>query len=127
MPSATPRQRRIAREKSLRDRVLLQTYTTEEDMLMARDGQLDAIDTRIKHTQQQNTKLEKTLRGYQEEAAKLERSGKSLTDQLKKNISNVKGRVRNNRNSVTAKKREKTDLIAKFKSDLARYRQLKGN
>lgn len=38
----------IARKKKQRDRVLLDTYTTERDLIVARDSRLDAVGSQIK-------------------------------------------------------------------------------
>ncbi len=38
----------IAKKKKQRDRVLLDTYTTERDLLLARDSRLDAVGSQIK-------------------------------------------------------------------------------
>ena len=38
----------IAKKKRQRDRVLLDTYTTERDLVVARDSRLDAVGSQIK-------------------------------------------------------------------------------
>ncbi|MDX1434741.1 MAG: DUF4124 domain-containing protein [Gammaproteobacteria bacterium] len=117
---------RIRREKEARDRVLLSTFTTEEDLLLARDGQLAAIDTRIMHTQQVLTQLEGSLEQLRAEAASLERSGKGLSDELLEKISAVQRQIESSATFIAERRRYKEELAAQFEADLLRYRELKG-
>ena len=78
--------KRIAAERHRRDTVLLQTFTTEEDLRLARDGKVAALDSRIKHSQRLVEKLEQNHTDMQGEAATLERGGKKVPDDLQQKI-----------------------------------------
>ena len=117
---------RLAKEQADRDRVLLDTFTTEDDLILARDGKLAAIDTRIRHTQQTAADLNVQLSQLEEEAANQERSGKALDDELLANITAVQSQLEENSMFIAEREREKDELRAKFEQDLVRYRELKG-
>ena len=106
--------------------MLLATYMVEEDITMARDGRMAAIDTRVKHTATSTTKLDARLVELQAEAAKLERNGKEIPAKLLADIEKVQDQLGSNREYIAARQIEKEELTAKFEADLARFRELKG-
>ena len=116
---------RLKREAERRDRVLLSTYTTEEDLLLARKGQLAAIDSRIRHTEQILAKLQDSLKGLQSEAADLERGGSPVSTDLLGKIGNVRHQISENKGSILARSQEKEDISSRFGADLLRFRELK--
>ena len=117
---------RLASERAARDRVLLATFTTEEDLLLARDGKLAAIDSRVQLTSQIVKKLEVSLEVLQAKAAKQELAGKAVSDKLKKDISKVQKRITKNLGFIDLRHEESEELLATFAADLKRYRELKG-
>jgi hypothetical protein len=114
-----------ARVQAERDRVLLDTFTTEEDLLLARDGKLKAIDTRIEHTQQVTDKLKEKLAELEEAAADGERAGKKVSDELQNEIAGLEQQISEQMSFIEERNKEKEDLRAQFDLDLARYRELK--
>ena len=84
----------IKKETAARDRVLLATYMVEEDITMARDGRMAAIDTRVKHTATSTTKLDARLVELQAEAAKLERNSKEIPPKLLADITKMQDPTR---------------------------------
>lgn len=117
---------RAAHEQGARDRVLLHTFTTEEDLILTRDGKLDALDSRIKHVDQIIDKLNESLEKLQTKAANLERNGKPVPEKLREDIATVEQRIADNRATIDRRHAEKKELTAKFDADLSRYRELKG-
>jgi len=116
---------RIAREKAERDRVLLATFTTESDLLLAKEDKLEAIDARIRQTQGVIEKLETTRDRMQAEAAQQERSGKSVSEELRRDIAEVQRQIEQNRQFIANREAEKREISASFDEDLRRYRELK--
>ncbi len=116
---------RLARAQAAHDRVLLNTFTSEQDLLLARDGKLEAIDSRIKHQGQVITRLEETLVSMQGEAARLERSGKKVPQDLLDSITSLESRIEENRSLIQRRHAEKQEVAARFDADLMRYRELK--
>lgn len=116
---------RLARIQAAKDRVLLDTFTTEDDLLLAHQGRLAAIDTQIRHAGQIMTDQEATLAKLQREAAKKERAGQAIPDSLRKRIARVETQIANNRSFVAQRHEEKKALDVQFRKDLARYRLLK--
>lgn len=118
---------RLEREQQNKDHVLLATFTTEDDLILARDGKLRAIDTRIQHTQQIAGNLEENLKQLEAEAALQERSGQEVPESLLNQIAETQDQIGENRMFIEDRNKEKENLAQKFDADLTRYRELKGN
>jgi hypothetical protein len=117
---------RQAAEQGRKDRVLLQTFTTEEDLRLATDGKIAVIDSRVKHSEQLAKKFEKTRDEMQGEAAQFERRGKKVPPELTKKINDVQLQFNNNRAQIDQRNQDRLQVQQQYESDLARYRELKG-
>jgi hypothetical protein len=117
--------RRI-RERETKDRVLLSTFTSEKDLTRAHQGQGAAIDQRIEHTELILRQLEQSLVQLRAKAAKLERSGKPMTPELKSKISKVERQRQSSHKFIEERRLQKSELASQFAADLDRYRELKG-
>jgi len=117
---------RKIRERKTKDRVLLSTFTTEKELTLAHEDQVAAIDTRIGHTEKILKQLEGNLAHLRSEAAKLERSGKPITPDLKDKIAKVEQQMEDRLEFIESRLTQKAELAAQFSKDLDRYRELKG-
>lgn len=118
---------RLKAEQAERDRLLRQTYTTEEDIVLVRNGKLAAIDSRIKHTRQIIASLETSLTGMQKKAAKQERGGKKVDDKLMSKIKDTKEQITANNQFIADREAEIESINRQFDADVTRWRELKGS
>ena len=116
--------KRQAEKQAVHDRSLLATYSSEKDMLMARDGKIATVDALIQLTESRIDSTETRLRGYAEEAADYERSGKPVPPMLQDQITTTRELISENREFILEKQREREDIAAKFETDIVRYREL---
>jgi len=123
------KQERLSREKrrkqTAHDHVLLQTFTTEQDLVLARDDKLVVIDSRIGLTENRVQTLRTNLEMLEAQAARQERGGKPVSEKIKKNIAKVKRQIGKNQAYVQAGRREQEALQTQFAADLERFRRLK--
>jgi hypothetical protein len=117
---------RLAKIQAEKDRVLLDTFTSEEDLLLAHRGRLAAIDSRIHHRRQILNDTEIDLKAARSKAASQERSGQPVGESLKEEIDAGVKQIADNKAFIAARFQEKVDLEKQFQKDLARYRELKG-
>jgi len=113
-----------AEKQAVHDRSLMATYSSEEDMMMARDGKLAAVDSLIQLTESRIESTETRLREYAEEAADYERSGKPVPSMLQEQINTARELITDNREFVQEKKREREEIAARFNADITRYHEL---
>lgn len=118
---------KTAADQAAKDRVLLETYNSEDDMIMARDGKIAAIDSQIKITQNYIEKLKQDLNARISQAADLERRGEQPNEKLQSDIESVRGQIKKNEDFIAGKKQEQDAIHKQFDADISRYHELKQN
>lgn len=118
-------QDRIAKEKRAHDRMLLSTFSTEEDLILTRNGKVASIDAMISATKSRNQSLQKSLEGMRATAAERERNGQAIPDKLRNDIAAMHTQINDNLSYIASKQREQEALRTQFEADLVRFRELK--
>ena len=114
-------------EKAAKDRVLLDTFSTEDDMVLARDGQIAHLESQVKLTESHIEKLKKGLDDLIQEAADHERRGDQPPEKLITDIESLREQIRDNETFIETKFKEREAIIEKFEVDISRFRKLKGS
>jgi len=122
--------RRIERDKELaliRDRALLATFTTEEDLTRTRDdrvgmidGLISRLDDRIRILSERLSIVEKRIL-QQEQVNGTDGAQKSLYAEQH----SIQRNIENAWSLIDSKAAERNVVATKFESDLIRYRELK--
>jgi len=115
----------IAVKQAAADRVLLDTFSSEDDLILARDGQLTNVDSLIKVSESHVKKLDRQLDQMIGQAAEIEKRGRPVPENLTRNIDNVRGQIQEQKQFITAKRAEQGSIKAKFDADIARFRELR--
>jgi hypothetical protein len=115
----------VAAKQAATDRVLLDTFSSEDDLVLARDGQLTNVDSLIKVTESHVKKLDRQLDQMIGQAADVEKRGRPVPENLTRNIENVRGQILEQKQFITAKSAEKEAIRAKFDADIVRFRELR--
>ncbi len=113
------------RIKLLRDRVLLDTFTTESDLLIARKARVEAIDSQIYLVETLIKNDIITLEKVNERIVEIEKSGRKPPINLSKKVVFVGRQIESNKDYVADKKKERIHIIQTFESDLERFKELK--
>jgi hypothetical protein len=112
-------------ERANLDRVLLQTFSNEDDLALTRDGKLAVIEARITVVQNRIVELERNRRVLQEQAATEERAGRGLSAGLLQGLAQVDRQLGDNRQFISEQRREQDQIRSRFAADLTRLRGLK--
>lgn len=118
-------QQRIEAERAAHDRMLLATFTSEDDMVMTRDGKIAAIDAVLRITRGRIERTEQALEEMTRRAALLERSGKPIPDTLHEEIRGARAQIQQFLDYIASKRREQESIRREFESDIRRFRELK--
>ncbi|MCU7812862.1 MAG: DUF4124 domain-containing protein [Candidatus Thiodiazotropha sp. (ex Notomyrtea botanica)] len=118
-------QERLAEKQRAEDRVLLRTFRTVDDIHMARDGQIQAVDTYIRVTESNIKRLKNTLEVMQQNAAELELSGQAVSVRYLNDIETKRQALKDSYQSIIDREREKNRIRQSFATDLKRFRELK--
>jgi len=125
LKAAENKKRLIAsRKKALRDRVLLDTFTTESDLTLARDARLDAIDSQISLAETLIKNDEIKLSNVKSRIESIQKSGRDAPENLHKEVISVGRQLENNYAFIEDKTNERTEILKAFKQDVIRFRQL---
>ena len=118
-------QQRLIELQRAKDQVLLRTFRTEDDLLMARNGKLAAIDSNIQVIRGNIRRMKTRLDEMQQSAASMERQGQRLSSNLLKDIENTRHQLRDSYTTIIQKEQEKEQIRNQAARDLARFRSLK--
>lgn len=116
---------RIAAEQAKKDQILLDTFSSVDDLQMARDGKIAAIDSSISLAQKRNEKMQQDLDKWVGKAAAEERSGKAPPEDLLKDIETLRENIKNNNAFIAEKHAEQETVKAAYTKDIERFNELK--
>ena len=112
-------------ERKAHDLMLLATFTSEDDMILTRDGKIAAIDSNIRVTNGRIENIEQTLAEYTREAANMERAGKPIPDSHHEKILTARAQIQRYLDYIASKRKEQEQIREEFETDIKRFRELK--
>lgn len=113
------------KERARLDSILLNTYTTERDLILARDTNLKAAQGQIDISKGNLKLLQSNFEDLQKQAANYERAGKKPPKQLITKLDNSRELVKQKKIHIESKESSKKEMLEKFKQDLKRFKELK--
>jgi hypothetical protein len=120
------KQAEIEAKQRASDQILLDTFTTERDLLLARDDRLSSMDSILNLTKSNNAVLQTQIDDTNKKITTLQSAGKQAPENLLKKLANLQGQFDKNTAYLVNTEAERTNLSKKFENDLVRYRELKG-
>ncbi|MCW9013431.1 MAG: DUF4124 domain-containing protein [Gammaproteobacteria bacterium] len=112
------------KKKALRDRVLLDTFTTEKDIMLARDARIDAVDSQINLSETLIKNDEQKLKDVKQRIESIEKSGRQVPENLHKEVTAVSRQLENHYQFVETKTEEREQILRGFEQDIKRFREL---
>ncbi len=115
----------VEKKKKQRDRVLLDTYTTERDLIVARDSRLDAVDSQIQLAvsiiKDSNNKIET----METQMTQIKASNRQVPTGLYNRIENEKQQVSVQSEVMDNHKKRRDEIAIQFKDYVERFKVLK--
>jgi hypothetical protein len=118
-------QKRVEAEQRALDEVLLRTFRSEDDIIMARDGKVASIDTLIDVTRGTIAKQQERLTEMQRQAADTERQGKPVPRKQIEDMDALRSLIDDGYAAIVKNEQSRQAIIDKHDRDLKRFRQLK--
>ncbi len=112
-------------EQERKDRILLDTFTNEDEMILTRDGKIEAIEAIVRVTNGRIQKMRQRLATEKKRAAFLERSGKPVPESVTRQIAEAREQIRHNIEYIDNRRTEQQAIRDKFELDIKRFRELK--
>ena len=113
------------KEQTRMDNILLNTYTKERDLILARDNNLKSAQGQIDISRGNLRLMQTNLEKLQQRAANQERAGHSPSKKLVNKITDLSKQVSKKKLHVEKKESDKRALEEHYAQDLKRFRELK--
>jgi hypothetical protein len=107
-----------------RDRTLLSTFSSEDDLLFARNEELEVLDRDIKQSYYDIDGLQQHLAVLSDNADEYEKRGELLPNELIGQMKDVMSEIAISEAKLQAKRREKQEAEQKYANDIERFRFL---
>lgn len=117
---------RVHKEELARDRMLLDTYVNENDIITMRDRNISTLEGTIKITEASMATAKTTLESLKTDLAA---SGKDPTRQqkLQKHIGDAEQQIERFTAFIQTKRQEQATLKQKYDDDLLRFREVRAS
>ena len=106
------------------DRTLLATYTTEEDLIFARDQEIGNINTSISDSSNLLDTMQIQLSELSDNASEYQDRNEIPPDELLNKMRELIKKIDSTQTLLDKKRKEKQVVVEKFTSDINRYRKL---
>jgi hypothetical protein len=120
------RQKQLAREREVvdrRDRALMQSYTSEDEIDLARSRALGTIDTQVQSAQAYSVQLNK--RRTELEAKRKSYPDKTVPPAVEREMESIDSELARQDSLIADKKRESAAVTARYDADRQRFRELR--
>jgi hypothetical protein len=114
-------------EQQRRDSALLNTYSNEHEIDMARDRSLVLVDARIESYKMLLISSQATLDGLKKERDNRSKTGKKIPQSLLNDIAQTEARVARYKVELARSEEELAAVKARFEGEKELYRKLKGS
>ena len=115
----------IEKKKKQRDRVLLDTYTTERDLVVARDSRMDAVDAQIQLADSIITDSNKKIESMEQQVVDIQASNREVPPGLYHRIDNEKQQVAVQSKVKGNHEKRRHEIAAQFNDYIKRFKVLK--
>jgi hypothetical protein len=113
------------KERARQDAILLNTYTTERDLILARDNNLKAAQGQIDISKGNLKLMQNNLAELQEQAANHERAGRQPPEKLIGEINKLSAQIKKKSEIIESKENDLKEMKERFARDLKRFHELK--
>lgn len=117
------RERKLQQQRR-QDAILLQTFSSERDIITSRDDKLMAMDAQIKLAESRIDKLREDLDKRMKKAAADERSGQVSPPELLEDIESLHRQISSNEAFIAETRAHQQALETVYNKDIERFRKL---
>ena len=121
---------RDEQKRKLRDRVLLQTYQSVQELEVLRDNRLDLVDAQLTIQEQSLSNLRAQRAQIQRTAARFapvntDPSAQPLPEELAADLERSASDIQTQETNLVRRREERENIRQTFEADIARYKELR--
>lgn len=124
VPPVEKSRRPVERRLTDQDRALLDTFQNVDDIAMARDRQIEALEGIIRSTGSNMEAYRRNLQKLEAQAARIEKEGQPLSDKLLADMEFMRHQIKTNEAFIEKKRREQEETRRRYDRDIRRFREL---
>lgn len=109
-----------------KDKALVNTYSNEKEIDLARDRNLQQVEARINSIQLLQKSAQESLDGYRKEADNLRQASRKIPVSLQTDTAEAENKVAKLKQELSAAEEKAAAVRASFEADKKRYRELTG-
>ncbi|MGC4405867.1 hypothetical protein [Methyloversatilis sp. MC4-4] len=117
----------VRQEQRRRDTTLLNTYTSEREIDVARDRRIADIEELLSRLREQQQTLSERQKKLEKDAAAFTAKGKRVPSGIKDRLDTNGEDLRQIGENIAQKERDLVDTRKRFEEDRARFREIAGN
>lgn len=117
----------VRQEQRRRDTTLLNTYTSEREIDVARDRRITDIEELLSRLREQQQTLSERQKKLEKDAASFSAKGKRVPSGIKDRLDTNGEDLRQIGENIAQKERDLVDTRKRFEEDRARFREIAGN
>lgn len=121
-----PEVAKAAREAKRHDEALINTYSNEKEIDLARDRNLLQVEARINSYSTLLKSAQASLADLRKESDDLTKAGRKIPPSLTEDIAEAEARVAKLQKDLDTSQKESESVKAHYEADKRRYRELKG-
>ncbi|HLP98130.1 MAG TPA: DUF4124 domain-containing protein [Sideroxyarcus sp.] len=121
-----PEVAKAAKAAKRRDEALLNTYSNEKEIDLARDRNLLQVEARVNSYSTLLKSAQETLVGLHQESDDLTKKGRKIPASLTEDLAESEARVAKLQRDLDLSNKEMETVKARYEADKQRYRELKG-
>ena len=118
---------KAAFEQRRKDNMLLNTFSSENEIDLARDRNLQQVDAVINSIQLLHKSAVKSLESYHQEVDERTKAGKKIPQSLQADITETESQVKKLQHDLTKALAKSAAVRASYEADKVRYRELTGS
>lgn len=118
--------KQAATDRKRKDKALVDTYSNEKEIDLARDRNLQQVEARINSIQLLIKSAQDSLDSYRKEADGLKQGGKKTPESLQSDITEGENRVAKLKEDLAKAREKEASVRANYEADKVRYRELVG-
>lgn len=107
-----------------RDKALVNTYSNEKEIDLARDRNLQQVEARISSVQMLQKSAQDSLDSYRKEAQDIQKAGRKVPKSLQSDITDAETKLEKLKLELAAAQEKAAAVRASFEADKVRYRGL---